>query len=128
MQRAEDGGSAVLPALWAGLALGVGVMAGLSLVLALVAWQLPVAPGQLRGLAVAGQVAAALLAGLRSGRRAGTGGLLQGLLVGAALTLLLAAIDGIAAGFPGAGALLRRGALLAAAGAIGGSIGVMTRP
>lgn len=128
MQRMESAtGGVAGRAIWGGLVTGLAVMAICALALALVAWRLPVTPHQLQVLALVSQLIGALAAGLSSGRRAGTGGLVNGLLAGVGLAVVLTLLGGIAASFPDLGAFLRRAALLAGAGALGGVVGVATR-
>lgn len=128
MQRTESAAGGVAGrAVGGGVLTGLGVMAASALALALAAWRLPVTPRQVEVLALAGQLAGALAAGIASGRRAGAGGLVNGVLAGVGLAVVLALLGGIAASFPDLGSFLRRAALLAGAGALGGVVGVATR-
>ncbi|BDG60059.1 TIGR04086 family membrane protein [Caldinitratiruptor microaerophilus] len=128
MQRSESAtGGVAGRAIWDGLVTGLTVMAVCALVLALVAWRLPVTPRTLQVLGVAAQLIGGLAAGFLSGRRAGAAGLVNGLLTGVGLAVLLTLLGGVAASFPAVGALLRRAALLAGVGALGGVAGVATR-
>lgn len=128
MQRTEStAGGVAGRAVWHGLLTGLMVMAACALVLALVAWRLPVTPRALQVLGLAAQLIGGLAAGLVSGRRAGAGGLANGLLAGIGLAVVLTLLSGVAAGFPALGVLLRRAALFAGVGALGGVAGVATR-
>jgi putative membrane protein (TIGR04086 family) len=110
-----------------GLLWGLAALVGGGVALGLVGYRTPLDPATEEWLRWGWHSAAALLGGFSAGRRATGSGWMHGALSGAVLVLAVAAIMGIASGFPPAGALLRLLGVAMVAGALGGIAGVNLR-